>query len=255
MIIGSLGFKRPGHWFIGVKMKNTLARKILVLGLMGSLFSPVLANAADWYVGEDAIEGTGVTPDDAADCTDKTTPCATIAAVLGKGTFAAGDNIYLTDGTFSTGSTINVTVDVNIFGGYSDTYNSRNEDPSITTVNLSASQAYVFNVTSGSGVYTTLDGMTIQGSSTTAKVGTSGAWLKLNNIHIKDGSSRGVISNTVRDRLEINNTTMTNQNVTGNGGAISIVSNSRLVLTDSILDNNTASGNGGAIYLPANVQG
>ena len=121
-------------------MKNKYAGKILVLLMMSGLVAPMAANSADWYVGEDAIEGTGVNPDDAAACTDKTTPCATIAAVLAKGTFAAGDNIYLTDGTFSTGATINLTVDVNIYGGYSDTYNSRSTDPASTTINLSSSQ-------------------------------------------------------------------------------------------------------------------
>lgn len=223
------------------------------------MLSSLPLQAAIWYVAPGG--------NDAEDCTDKSTPCSTLTGVMGKGAFAAGDSIYLKQGTYDNqgGAECQIYIPkaVEIYGGYNADYTERTVDASKTILTDSTTVSgpcRLFAINSGHEKYTVFDTVQFSDfnapSSHTGTVLTYdiGAWIQFNNVIIKNNNvtNGGAIQATIAgDRIEITNSTLSGNTArSGTGGAVSMSGTfSRLLIRDSILDNNTAQTTGGAIHI------
>lgn len=188
-------------------------------------------------------------------CTQLSTPCATIAQAIGQASFA--DEVYIGAGTYhESGLALNDTIYLE--GGWSNGFLTQGE-PGDTIIN-GGGVTRIFDIAPGAAVRPSLHNLTLLNGSSAGPGGAiqigSYAQPQLNNLIIQQnqGTLGGAIYANSNALVIIKQTTFMSNTATNSGGAV-YGNNATISIQQSSFLTNTApssaanQGNGGAVYL------
>jgi len=191
-------------------------------------------------------------------------PYATIQAAVDAAA-SGGDEIWVEQGTYTLGATIDVSKSIALYGGFvgtETTRSQRNATANVTTVDGNSSvRCFLLQTTSMGTV--TIDGFTITKGDTNSDStngpaisngledgGADGGNLTVANciISLNSGGKHGAISNETNGNLTVTNCTFTKNTTVNRGAALNHnTSAATMTVTGCTFSENSA-GNGGAIY-------
>lgn len=192
--------------------------------------------ATTWYV--------ATTGDDANDCATTTTPCATINAAIGKA--AAGDQINIATGTYTSSGTEVVLINksITLFGGWSADFAVRD---GISTIDGEKARR---GIVTNYGIITNLNHFAIVNGIANGGAGmyiSNGGTVTLNNTSISNNSSPynpgGGIYNS--GNLTLNNTTISGNSAGSSSLGGGIYNSGSLTLNNTTISGNSAYQGGG----------